>query len=106
MIAVTQVFKALSDPVRVEMVNRLAQGSTFTLGNISSGLGITRQGARKHLDVLERAEVVFLHKKGTSTEVTLNTKSLMIMKKFISTLEAKWDQRLLALKEFSEKIVR
>lgn len=96
------IFKALSDPVRVEMVSRLSRGESFTLGTLSSDLGVTRQGARKHLWVLEKAKLINLHKKGRTTEVHLNPSSLEIMKKFIAQLERQWDQRLLALKDFVE----
>ncbi len=62
MVVVTEVFQALSDPTRMEMVARLVQGESFTLGEISSNLGITRQGARKHLSVLEQARLLHYRK--------------------------------------------
>jgi DNA-binding transcriptional ArsR family regulator len=103
MINPASVFNALSDPIRIEMVSRLSQGNSFTLGSISSDLGMTRQGARKHLLILEKAKVISVRKKGRATEVKLNPDSLTIMKAFIAKLERQWDQRLLALKEFIEK---
>ncbi len=102
MIAATEVFKALSDPVRVEMVYRLSQGQGSTLSTLSHNLGVTRQGARKHLTILEQADVVRLYKKGRNTEVRLNPQSLDVMKQFIALLEKQWDQRLLALRDFVE----
>lgn len=58
--AAAEIFRALGDPVRLEMVRRLTRDSRCTIGVISEGLGITRQGARKHLQVLADARVVVL----------------------------------------------
>ena len=58
MYQVTNIFKALSDPVRVEIVQRLSREEGFNLGSISVDLGVTRQGARKHLVVLEKAKII------------------------------------------------
>ena len=100
--ALAHVFKALGDPVRLEIVNRLADGTPCTIGALSENLGVTRQGARKHLQVLVSANVVELTPEGRETKVTLNTTSLDAAKSFIAKLEAQWDQRLQALKEFTE----
>ncbi|RYG31212.1 ArsR family transcriptional regulator, partial [bacterium] len=58
--AVSEVFRALGDPVRLSMVQRLTRRGPWTLGTVSEGLGVTRQGARKHLQVLADAKLVAL----------------------------------------------
>lgn len=97
-----EIYKALGDPVRLEIITRLASGSPYTIGKLSKDLGVSRQGARKQLQVLVSANVVHLIPKGRETEVTLDTAKLRIARKFISKLENQWDQRLEALKAFSE----
>jgi len=52
------IYKALGDPIRLEIVKRLAITSTSTVGDILTNLGISRQGARKQLQVLVNANVV------------------------------------------------
>jgi DNA-binding transcriptional ArsR family regulator len=99
---VVNTFKGLSDPTRLKMVQRLSDGSAHTIGDLSAGLGLTRQGARKHLQLLADVELVSLQSKGRQTEVSLNTNSLSDAKSFIAQLELRWDQRLQALKEFVE----
>lgn len=101
--AVTSVFKALGDPVRLEMIQRLSDGSPYTIGRLSEGLGITRQGARKQIQVLASAKVIKLKPQGRETQVTLETASLELARKFIADLEKQWDRRLEALKEFVEE---
>lgn len=97
-----QIYKALGDPVRLEMIAKLAKGSPCTIGELSSNFGISRQGARKQIQVLVSANVVRLVPQGRETQVVLNTEKLKVAKVFISKLEAEWDQRLNALKSFAE----
>ena len=102
MMSVTETFKALGDPVRLEMVRRLSSGASFTVGGLSSGLGITRQGARKHLQVLTEAKLIILEPQGRETQVRLDRNSLDAARSFIVELEQRWDQRLEALRDFVE----
>lgn len=97
-----EIYKALGDPVRLQIVMRLANGSPSTIGELSKNLGITRQGARKQLQVLVSANLVHLVPQGRQTQVTLDAEKLVIARKFISKLEKQWDQRLVALKNFVE----
>jgi DNA-binding transcriptional ArsR family regulator len=97
-----QIYKALGDPVRLEMVQRLVEQSPLTLGEISRDLGVSRQGARKQIQVLVSANVVHLQPKGRQTQVTLDSASLRRAREFISRLEQQWDQRLQALKALVE----
>jgi DNA-binding transcriptional ArsR family regulator len=100
---VSETFKALGDPVRLEMIRRLSADSDYTVSRLLEGLGITRQGARKHLQVLADVELVHLQAKGRETEVSLDTTALATAKSFIADLEAQWDERLLALRDYVEK---
>ncbi len=99
---VENIFKALGDPVRLAMVTRLSDGSPYTIGRLSEDLGVSRQGARKQIQVLVSAGVIELHSEGRETKVTLNTTSLHEAGLVIATLEQQWDQRLLALKTLME----
>lgn len=101
--AVTHIFKALGDPLRLEIVKRLSNGSPYTIGNLIKDLGVSRQGARKQLQVLVSADVVHLKAVGRETEVTLDISTLEVARSFIGKLENQWDQRLKALKNLTEK---
>lgn len=97
-----EIYKALGDSTRLEIVKRLAKGSPHTIGEISRNLGISRQGARKQLQVLVAANVVSLLPVGRETRVVLETSTLQIARRFIFRMENQWDERLEALKQFSE----
>lgn len=100
--SVDAIFKALGDPVRLEIVTRLSDGSPHTLNSVSQDLGVSRQGARKQIQALVSANVIELHPKGRETRVTLNTQSLQVASAFMTSLEQQWDQRLQALKALAE----
>lgn len=97
-----RVYKALGDPIRLEMVQRLSRKSPLSIVEISHNLGVTRQGARKQLGVLVDAKVVRLIPKGRETEVHLNTIEIWKAKRFIEDLEKHWDKRLKVLKDHVE----
>ncbi len=98
-----QTYKALGDPVRLKMVVRLSVRSPYTLGTLSEGLGITRQGARKHLEILQDSKIVRLIPEGRETKVLLNGASLEKARAFIATLERQWDARLESLRAAAEQ---
>ena len=101
--AAVEVFRALGDPVRLEMVRRLAQNRSSTIIALSRGLGLTRQGARRHLQVLVDAKLARLSKVGRDVDVDLDVKTLDQARNLIAKLERQWEVRLDALKLFVEE---
>jgi DNA-binding transcriptional ArsR family regulator len=96
------VYKALGDPIRLEIVKRLSAKSTCTVGELSENLGITRQGARKQLQVLVDANVVHLQQRGREIDAALDLQTIHVASDFILQLERQWGNRLEALKSFVE----
>ena|ERR1700694_2113968 len=101
--AVVELFRALGDPSRLEMMRRLSTGESYTINSVSQGLDITRQGARKHLQILADAHLIMLKSKGRDTSVQLNRQTLEQGRAFISELERRWDMRLEALRRFVDE---
>jgi len=97
---VAETFKALSDPVRLEIIERLSSGSAYTLSGVSEGLGLTRQGVRKHVQVLADARLVTLKTEGRNTTLLFEPQSLQAANAFIEQLEQKWETRLQALRDY------
>jgi len=52
------VFRALADPSRRRLLDRLHRRSGQTLGDLCQGLDMTRQAVAKHLAILEEANLV------------------------------------------------
>jgi len=96
-------FKALGDPARLEMIKRLSKVPEMVISDLIKNIDLSRQGARKHLQVLVDVGLVTLKSNGRETHVTLDTASLANAKAFIAELEAQWANRLHSLKEIVEK---
>ncbi len=58
------VFKALADPSRRLLLDRLFERDGRTLGELDSQLDMTRFGVMKHLKVLEEAGLVVPRRQG------------------------------------------
>ncbi len=58
------VFRALADPSRRKLLDRLHDRSGQTLNELCAGLGMSRQAVTKHLDILEAANLVVTQKAG------------------------------------------
>ena len=93
-----RVFKALGDPLRLSIVQRLSSESHHTISTLSADLGLTRQGARRQIQVLVDARILRLTPVGREVRVTLDASTLDTARAFIARLEQQWDQRLQALK--------
>jgi uncharacterized protein YndB with AHSA1/START domain/DNA-binding transcriptional ArsR family regulator len=61
---VDDVFKALADPTRRQLLDTLRDRGGLTLTELEAGLGMTRFGVMKHLKVLEEANLVVTRRDG------------------------------------------
>lgn len=59
-----KVFKALADPSRRALLDKLRKKRGLTLGQLCEGRGMSRQAVAKHLAVLEAANLVVTKKQG------------------------------------------
>jgi DNA-binding transcriptional ArsR family regulator len=67
-----RVFKALADPTRRHLLDRLFERDGRTLGELESELAMTRFGVMKHLRVLAEAGLVVTRKQGREKHHFLN----------------------------------
>ena len=59
-----KVFKALADPTRRTLLDRLCAQNGQTLGQLCDHLQMTRQSATQHLDLLEDANLISTVRRG------------------------------------------
>jgi DNA-binding transcriptional ArsR family regulator len=59
-----KVFKALADPTRRELLDRLFEKNGQTLGQLCENLDMARQSATQHLELLEAANLVSVVRRG------------------------------------------
>lgn len=96
------VFEALGDPNRLQMTERLGGGESVNISELVSGLNMSRQGARKHLQVLVDAKLVTLETSGREVKAKLEKRMLEQATDYLSHLEVRWDNRLERLKKHVE----
>lgn len=90
----TDLFQAIGDPTRREIVRRLAAGGPHRTGPLLEGLGLTRQGASRHLATLEAAGWVIPTKQGREVVRSLNPETLAQASKWLEQREREWDAAL------------
>ena len=59
-----EVFRALADATRRDLLDRLYARNGQTLNELCAGLGMTRQAVTKHLAILEEANLVATLRRG------------------------------------------
>lgn len=98
-----EIFRALGDTTRIQMVERLSRRGPHTISSLSEGLRISRQGARKHIQILSDSKIITLTANGRDTTIELDQGALDVGRKFIATLEQCWEKRLSALRDLVDK---
>ena len=96
------IFHALADPMRRNLLVNLAENSPKTATQLAGEFPITRQGILKHLNILEDAGLVAVHQIGREKRYALTPEPLNELEHWLKQLTAKWDERLLRLKNLVE----
>lgn len=86
-----QVFGALADPSRRQVIGYLSQHESATATELTGELPMTRQAVAKHLATLADAGLVESERRGRETRYRLTEAG------------AEWDDRLDALKRHLER---
>ena len=82
------VFKALADPVRRELLDRLRAKNGQTLSELCEGHDMTRQAVTQHLHLLEDANLVAVVRRGREKLHYLNPVPLLdIQERWIAKFE-------------------
>ena len=98
------VFRALADPSRRELLDRLHAEPGMTLAELSEPLDMSRQAVSKHLAVLEEAGLVACRRVGREKHHYLNPVPLVaIQERWISKFAAQRARRLLELRRALEE---
>ncbi len=94
-----EAFRALADPTRRLLLDRLFARDGQTVGELASGLEMTRFGAMKHLRILEAAGLIATRKVGREKLHYLNPVPIqLIAERWVSKYAARWASALGALK--------
>jgi DNA-binding transcriptional ArsR family regulator len=94
---VDDVFAALADPTRREVLRSLSERPELTASRLAGELPITRQAVTKHLVALQRAGLVQPHRAGRETRYRLTPAPLADAMTWMAEVGAAWDNRLARL---------
>jgi DNA-binding transcriptional ArsR family regulator len=90
---VDRTFAALADPTRRGVLERLGRGSA-TISELAEPFGISLTGMKKHVRVLEDAELVATEKVGRTRRCSLGPRRLDDVQEWIATYRRMLDERL------------
>ena len=96
------VFKALADPTRRHLLDRLFERDGRTLGELEEGLEMTRFGVMKHLRVLEEAGLVVSRRAGREKHHFLNPVPIRLIHD--RWIDKYTEQRISALSELKTQL--
>lgn len=96
------VFAALADPTRREIVTRLARGAS-PVGAIAAGLPISGPAVSQHLKALREAGLVRVERSAQQRIYSLDPAGLDTVEQWLAATRAAWNGRLDALKAALEE---
>ncbi|HEY1277026.1 MAG TPA: metalloregulator ArsR/SmtB family transcription factor [Thermoleophilaceae bacterium] len=90
---IDRTFAALADPTRRGILERLGRGSA-SISELAEPFGITLTGTKKHVRVLEDAELVTSAKVGRTRVCTLGPRRLDDVQEWVDSYRRMLDERL------------
>ena len=88
-----RTFFALSDPTRRRILKRLARGPA-SIGELAKPFGLTLNGVKKHVGILQEVELVSTMKVGRSRECQLGRADLQEVTRWIDSYRETLEARL------------
>lgn len=98
-VGVGAVFAALADPTRRAVLRAVADGREATATDLGTAVGISRQAAAKHLDVLAAAGLVVDVRVGRERRWQVTPAPLSDAAAWLDRTGAAWDARLARLRD-------
>jgi DNA-binding transcriptional ArsR family regulator len=99
----TDVFNAIAEPRRREVIGMLADGREYAVGEVVVRLRIAQPAVSKHLGVLRKVGVVSVIKRGQHRMYRLNAAELRPIYDWAKTFEHYWTHQLSQIKERAER---
>jgi DNA-binding transcriptional ArsR family regulator len=102
----TDVFNAVAEVRRREIVDLLSRGRDHAVGEIVLKLGLPQPAVSKHLGVLRKVGLVTVLRQGQHRLYSLNAKPLKAVHDWVKSYERFWDEHLDAIQEAAERKAR
>ncbi|MFF5261542.1 metalloregulator ArsR/SmtB family transcription factor [Actinomadura viridis] len=96
---VNDLFRAVAHPIRRRIIERLGNGPA-TVGEVTSGLGVSKPAITKHLKVLEESGVVVRQVVGRTHRLALNPAALLDAVEWVDRQRALWERMFDTVEEY------
>jgi DNA-binding transcriptional ArsR family regulator len=104
--AAGNVFAALADPTRRQLLDLLAAQGEVTATTLAARLPVSRQAVVKHLAILDAAGLVSGNRVGREVRYSVRPATLDAAARWMAALAADWDRRLANIKRIAEAAER
>ena len=105
-VAIGEVFRALADPTRRAVFERLTRKGEATVAELTASAGVSQPAVSQHLKALRRAGLVHERKAGRNTHYRPDTKNLAPLTSWIARQEAFWQKHLKKLDDVLKELDR
>ena len=93
------VFQAIADPTRREIIHILAHGS-LNLNAVAGNFSISRPAISRHMKILTECGLVVIHRQGRERFCEANLRPLADVAQWVEKYRAFWTSKVDALEEF------
>jgi DNA-binding transcriptional ArsR family regulator len=102
----TDVFNAIAEPRRRQIIDLLARRGALAVGAIVVALGLPQPAVSKHLGVLRKVGVARVTKQGQQRLYSFEAGTLRPVHDWVKTFEQLWSHQLDRIKQRAEQKAR
>jgi DNA-binding transcriptional ArsR family regulator len=102
--AADNVFKALADPTRRAIFERLTRDGDQTVRALTEGAGVSQPMVSKHLSTLKRAKLVRNRRQGRETHYSAQPRALAPLVDWMSYYSRFWHERFDRLEDILKRM--
>jgi DNA-binding transcriptional ArsR family regulator len=102
----TDVFNAIAEPRRRQIVELLAHRGALDVGMLVVALGLPQPSVSKHLGVLRQVGIVAVVKQGKQRVYNLQPEKLKTVHDWVKTFKQLWTHQLDRIKQRAEQRTR
>jgi DNA-binding transcriptional ArsR family regulator len=102
--AAANVFKALADPTRRALFERLTRDGDLTVHALTARAGVSQPMVSKHLSALKRARLVRCRRQGRETHYSAHPQALAPLVDWMSYYSSFWQDRFDRLEDLLKRM--
>ena len=97
------VFQAIADPTRRQIINFIAQ-NPMNLSAIVDNFHISRPSISQHVKILSECEIIIIEKKGRERYCTIQAGNLRVVADWVEPFRELWEQKLDSFDQYLKKL--